>query len=101
MRDSVVPPAPLQPAEADRLAPASAAPMMPAMTPGARRQGIRNAFDRAAAHYDEAAHIQREICSRLSAFAMALALEPLRPGRRLPEPARSQPRGQAACSEVA
>src|SRR5690606_12628033 len=26
--------------------------------------------------YDEAAHIQREICSRLSAFAMTLDLEP-------------------------
>jgi malonyl-CoA O-methyltransferase len=71
MRDSVVHPVPLLPAEPD-----GSAAMMPAMTPGARRQGIRNAFDRAAAHYDEAAHIQREICSRLSAFAMALDLEP-------------------------
>lgn len=76
MRDPVGHPAPLQPAEPDRPAPASAAPMMPAMPPAARRQGIRNAFERAAAHYDEAAHIQREICSRLSAFAMALDLQP-------------------------
>src|SRR5690606_26043322 len=57
-------------------APASAAQMLPAQNPGTRRQGIRNAFERAAAHYDEAAHIQREICSRLSAFATTVDLQP-------------------------
>jgi len=67
---------PAPPAAPDAAAPASAAPIMPAMTPRARRQGIRNAFDRAAAHYDEAALIQREICSRLSAFAIGLDLKP-------------------------
>ena len=61
MHEPLAHPAPLQPAEPDTATPASAAPMMPTLTPRARRQGIRNAFDRAAAHYDEAAHIQREI----------------------------------------
>lgn len=77
MHEPLAHPAPLQPAEPDTATPASAAPMMPTMTPRARRQGIRNAFERAAAHYDEAAHIQREICARLSAFAMGLDLQPL------------------------
>lgn len=76
MPDPVLPPAPLQPAEPDPAAPAATAPMMPAMNPRARRQDIRSAFDRAAAHYDEAAHIQREICARLSAFALGLDLQP-------------------------
>ena len=69
-------PAPLQAAAPDTAAPASAVPIIPAMTPRARRQDIRSAFDRAAAHYDEAALIQREICSRLSAFAAGLDLQP-------------------------
>lgn len=76
MHEPLAHPAPLQPAEPDTATPASAAPMMPTMTPRARRLGIRNAFDRAAAHYDEAAHIQREICARLSAFATGLDLQP-------------------------
>jgi malonyl-CoA O-methyltransferase len=66
----------LQPSEPDTAAPAGSAPIMPAMHPRARRQGIRQAFDRAADHYDEAAQIQREICFQLSAFALDLDLPP-------------------------
>lgn len=46
----------------------------------ARRAGIRGAFERAAPGYDEAAHIQREICTRLGAFAGALGLPPAAAG---------------------
>lgn len=46
----------------------------------ARRHAIRAAFERAAARYDAAAHIQRETCSRLTAFGTgfdrSLALAP-------------------------
>lgn len=76
MHEPTAHPAALQPAEPDSGATVSAAPIMPAMNPHTRRQGIRNAFDRAAAHYDEAAHIQREICARLSAFALRVDLKP-------------------------
>lgn len=45
-----------------------------------RRHAIRAAFDRAAPSYDAAAHIQREICTRLAAFGTrfdrSLALAP-------------------------
>jgi malonyl-CoA O-methyltransferase len=76
MHEAAARPPPLQSAAPDTAAPASsAASMMPPMTPRARRQGIRNAFERAAAHYDEAALIQREICSRLRAFAVGLDLQ--------------------------
>lgn len=76
MHDRFVPPSALNPAQSDTATPADAAPTIPAMHPRARRQDIRNAFDRAAAHYDDAAHIQREICARLGAFAMRLELQP-------------------------
>lgn len=39
-----------------------------------RRYSIRSAFDRAAASYDEAAHVQREVCARLARFASAHGL---------------------------
>jgi malonyl-CoA O-methyltransferase len=76
MHEPATHPAPLQAAAPDTAAPASVVPIIPAMTPRARRQDIRSAFDRAAAHYDEAALIQREICCRLSAFAAGLDLQP-------------------------
>ena len=79
MHEPTAHPAPLQPAEPDTAAPADATPIMPAVNPHARRQGIRNAFDRAAAHYDDAAQIQREICARLSAFALRVDLQPALP----------------------
>lgn len=47
----------------------------PELEPRTRRAHIRRAFDRAAPHYDEAAHVQREICARLGAFAAALDLQ--------------------------
>jgi malonyl-CoA O-methyltransferase len=40
--------------------------------PAPPKQTVRSAFDRAAASYDEAAHVQREICDRLADFAVAL-----------------------------
>ena len=46
----------------------------PAQAERSRRQSIRSAFDRAAASYDEAAHVQREICARLARFASAHGL---------------------------
>ena len=79
MHEPTAHPTPIQPAGPDAGALASAAPIMPAMNPHARRQGIRNAFDRAAAHYDDAAQIQREICARLSAFALRVDLQPALP----------------------
>ena len=79
MHEPLAHPAPLQPAEPDTATPASAAPMMPTLTPRARRQGIRNAFDRAAAHYDEAAHIQRGLGEQPMSCAVQLIL-PALPG---------------------
>ena len=76
MHEPAALPAPLPPSEPDKAAPSSAAPIMATMNPRTRRQGIRNAFDRAAESYDEAADIQREICARLSAFALSLHLQP-------------------------
>lgn len=53
----------------------------PDLDPRARRADIRRAFDRAAHHYDAAAHVQREICTRLGNFAMSQDLQAaLRPG---------------------
>lgn len=70
----MTPPRPLPPL---RPLPPSPATPAPART---RRHAIRTAFERAAASYDAAAHIQREICSRLAAFGAgfdrSLALVP-------------------------
>lgn len=54
--------------------PGEAPPGHPDARDRARRTSIRGAFERAATAYDEAAHIQREICTRLGAFAGALGL---------------------------
>lgn len=51
----------------------------PAQAERSRRHSIRSAFDRAAASYDEAAHVQREICARLARFAAAHGLHTTAP----------------------
>lgn len=73
----MTPPQPLPPLPPLPPSPATLSPAAPAHT---RRHAIRTAFERAAASYDAAAHIQRETCSRLAAFGTgfdrSLALAP-------------------------
>ncbi len=72
----------------------------PAQAERSRRNSIRSAFDRAAASYDEAAHVQREICARLARFAAAPGCTPPHPpARRSWTPAAApalRPRGPGA-----
>lgn len=76
----MTPPQPLPPLPPVRPLPPSPATLSPAAPTHTRRHAIRAAFERAAPSYDAAAHIQREICSRLAAFGTgfdrSLALAP-------------------------